>query len=189
MGDGWIENIWNDCWKTDIPKMTSSPIGRWEIRTPVSPACRYLGHLALDHRNKVQEASKGLYITGNYGSSAINKADWKATISEIDYKGKLKFKDGYGWETGLGYDFGRLRTELTYGQSNNDIKSITAQINEGENKGTVADATASGDLKITNIFLNSFTYFLSSNSFPSHLSLHYLNLVYESMKKYFIFKF
>ncbi len=78
--------------------------------------------LGASHQGAWAEDPKGLYITGNYGSSAINKADWKATISEIDYKGILKFKDGSGGETGLGYDFGRLRIDLTYGQSNNDIK-------------------------------------------------------------------
>ena len=107
--------------------------------------------------------STGIYVTGNYGSSAINQADWKATVSDLNYKGKLKFKDGSGWETGLGYDFGRLRTEITYGQSNNDIKSITAEINEGANKGTTADASASGDLKVTNIFLNSYLDFPIGN--------------------------
>ena len=67
----------------------------------------------------IAEEVKGLYVTGNYGSSGINKADWKATVSDLDYKGQLKFEDGSGWETGLGYDLGRVRTELTYGQSNN----------------------------------------------------------------------
>jgi len=105
------------------------------------------------------EESKGFYITGNYGSSSITKADWKATISNIDYKGNLQFKDGSGWESGMGYDFGTLRTELTYSQSINDIKSITAQVNEGAYKGTSASATASGDLKITNIFINSYLDF------------------------------
>jgi len=115
--------------------------------------------LGTSYEDARAENSKGLYVTGNYGSSAINEADWKATISDLDYKGKIKFEDGSGWETGLGYDFGRVRTELTYGQSNNDITSITAQINEGANKGIGAAATASGDLKITNIFLNSYLDF------------------------------
>ena len=28
------------------------------------------------------------------GWPRINKADWKATVSDLDYKGKLKFEDG-----------------------------------------------------------------------------------------------
>jgi len=149
--------------------------------------------LGTCYKDAKAEDSKGLYINGNFGSSAINKADWKATISEIDYKGKLKFKDGSGWETGLGYDFGRLRTELTYGQSNNDIKSITAQINEGLNKGTTADATALGDLQITNIFLNSyldfpigeekkFTPYIGGGIGGSKLAIDNITVVNEELK-------
>ena len=115
--------------------------------------------LGTSYEDARAENSKGLYVTGNYGSSAINEADWKATISDLDYKGKIKFEDGSGWETGLGYDFGRVRTELTYGQSNNDITSITAQINEGANKGIGAAATASGDLKISSILINGYLDF------------------------------
>ena len=115
--------------------------------------------LGTNYKDVKAEETKGLYITGNYGSSSINKADWKATISNIDYKGNLQFKDGSGWESGMGYDYGRLRTELTYSKSINDIKSITAQVNEGVYKGTSASATASGDLKITNIFINSYLDF------------------------------
>ena len=115
--------------------------------------------LGTNSKDVNAEETKGFYITGNYGSSSITKADWKATISNIDYKGNLQFKDGSGWESGMGYDFGTLRTELTYAQSINDIKSITAQVNEGAYKGTSASATASGDLKITNIFINSYLDF------------------------------
>ncbi len=115
--------------------------------------------LVASHEQAKAEDPKGLYLTGSYGSSAINTADWKATISDIDYKGKLKFRSGSGWETGLGYDFGRLRTELTYGQTSNDIKNMTAQINEGTNIGASVDSHASGDLKITNIFFNSYLDF------------------------------
>ena len=117
------------------------------------------------------EESKGLYLTGSYGSSSITKADWKAKINhsidnidtDINHKGTLKFKNGSGWETGIGYDFGRFRTELSYSQSSNDIKSITAEVNENvlgfDAKGTPQEASATGDLKISNIFINSYLDF------------------------------
>jgi len=122
------------------------------------------------------EESRGFYLTGSYGSSAITKADWKAKINlsvgdisrDINHKGTLKFKNGSGLDTGLGYDFGRFRTELSYSQSNNEIKSIKAEINENvlgyDEKGTPTQASASGDLKISNIFINSYLDFPIGNS-------------------------
>jgi len=121
------------------------------------------------------EESRGFYLTGSYGSSAINEADWKAKInlsidnisSDVNHKGTLKFKNGTGLDTGLGYDFGRFRTELSYSQSNNEIKSIKAEIDEDvlgfPVKGTQAQASASGDLNISNIFINSYLDFPIGN--------------------------
>jgi len=108
--------------------------------------------------NDVEE-SKGFYFTSNFGTSSINSANWKATISDLDYKGDVKFKSGIGWEAGAGYDFGTLRTEITFSKSQNDISSISALINEGDRKGTTAEANASGELKVKNIFINSYLDF------------------------------
>ena len=63
----------------------------------------------------------------------------------MNYIGIINLNEGSGWEAGIGYDFGKLRTELTYSESKNEINSISAEINEGELKGTTADASASGD--------------------------------------------
>ena len=100
------------------------------------------------------EESTGLYLTGNIGTSSFTSADWKAEVSGSDYKGDLKFDAGTGWELGLGYDFGRFRSELSYGNSKNDIKSISAKIN-----GTSADSSASGDLNINSILINGYLDF------------------------------
>ena len=105
------------------------------------------------------EELKGLYFTGNIGTSSFTSADWKAEVNGLDHKGDLKFDDGTGWELGLGYDFGRVRTELSYGNSNNEIKSISAKINEGTLMGTSVESSASGDLKIKNILINGYLDF------------------------------
>ena len=105
------------------------------------------------------EESTGLYLTGNIGTSSFTSADWKGEVSGLAYKGDLKFDDGTGWELGLGYDFGRFRSELSYGNSNNDIKSISAKINEGTLSGTSVESSASGDLKISSILINGYLDF------------------------------
>ena len=130
---------------------------------------------ASNYKALKAEESRGFYLTGSYGSSAITKADLKAKInlsidnisSDVNHKGTLKFKNGSGLDTGLGYDFGRFRTELSYSQSNNEIKSIKAEIDEDvlgfPVKGTQAQASASGDLNISNIFINSYLDFPIGN--------------------------
>ena len=71
------------------------------------------------------EESTGLYFTGNIGTSSFTSADWKAEVNGLAYKGDLKFDDGTGWELGLGYDFGRLRTEISYANSKNEESKKT----------------------------------------------------------------
>ena len=105
------------------------------------------------------EESKGFYFSGNYGTSSFTSADWKATVGGLSHKGDLNFDNGTGWEAGLGYDFGRLRTELSYAKSINDIESISAKVDEGILSGTVVDSSASGDLKINSILINGYLDF------------------------------
>jgi len=143
------------------------------------------------------EESKGLYLTGNIGTSSFTSADWKGEVSGLAYSefsnvfwndlidyvnqrfgleipkdiltdeereeailiGDLKFDDGTGWELGLGYDFGRFRSELSYGNSNNDIKSISVKINEGILSDTSVEQSASGDLNISSILINGYLDF------------------------------
>ena len=105
------------------------------------------------------EESTGLYLTGNFGTSSFTSADWKATVGGLSHTGDLIFDDGTGWEAGIGYDFGRVRTELSYANSNNDIESISAIIDEGILSGTAVDSSASGDLKIKNIMISGYLDF------------------------------
>ncbi len=115
------------------------------------------------------EESKGVYVTGNYGTSSFTSADWKATVNNLAHKGNLKFDNGTGWEAGLGYDFGRLRTELSYGESTNKIESITATINEGIFSGTSVISSASGDLKINNVLINGYLDFPIGRKFIKYI--------------------
>ena len=102
------------------------------------------------------EVRSEFYITGNYGTQSYTSADWKATVNNLAHKGDISFDDGTGWEGGLGYDFGWLRTEVSYGKSINEIEGITAEIDEGPLRGTPVASSASGDLKVNNILINGY---------------------------------
>ena len=125
--------------------------------------------LGINQNEVSSEESKGIYLTGNYGTSSFTSADWKATVNNLAHKGNLKFDNGTGYEAGLGYDFGRLRTELSYGESTNAIDSITATINEGNLSGTSVTSSASGDLKINNILINGYLDFPVGKKFTPYI--------------------
>ena len=111
------------------------------------------------NKNVNAKQNTKFYLTGNYGTWSITEAKWKATISDLDYVGEISLEDDNGWEAGIGYDFGKLRTEFTYSESNNEINNVSARINEGEFKGTTVEASASGDFKLTNVFINNYLDF------------------------------
>ena len=125
--------------------------------------------LGINTNEVKSEEYKGIYVSGNYGTSSFTSADWKATVNSLAHKGNLKFDNGTGWEAGLGYDFGRLRTGLSYGESTNAIKSITATINEGTLSGTSVTSSASGDLKINNVLINSYLDFPIGKKFTPYI--------------------
>tara|TARA_Y100001968_G_scaffold126347_1_gene115277 strand:- start:336 stop:1001 length:666 start_codon:yes stop_codon:yes gene_type:complete len=68
------------------------------------------------------ELEKGFYVTGSVGTGAMGDLDNTTSVTSQIYK----FDSGLSAETGIGYDFGRVRTELTYNYLNSDMKSITA---------------------------------------------------------------
>ena len=125
--------------------------------------------LGINFNEVRSEESKGIYINGNYGTSSLTNASWKATVDNLAHKGDLKFDDGTAWEAGLGYDFGRLRTELSYSESINKIESITAKIDEGILKGTSVTSSASGDLKINNVLINGYLDFPIGKRFTPYI--------------------
>ena len=125
-------------------------------KTLLASAALPIAILGINPEEVKSEESKGIYLTGNYGTSSFTSADWKATVKGLSHKGDLNFDEGTGWEAGLGYDFGTLRTEVSYTDSLNDIESINAVIDEGILSGTAVSSSASGELKIQNIMLNAY---------------------------------
>ena len=50
-------------------------------------------HSNLYYESEKSYNYKGIYSQGNYSSSSLNKAKWKATILNLAYKGKINFKE------------------------------------------------------------------------------------------------
>ena len=72
-----------------------------------------------------EEKTKGTYLVGSVGSGVMNDIDFVGG-------GTVKFDPGFSGEIGLGYDFGSVRTELTYSSlttTPEDASDIEVEVN------------------------------------------------------------
>ena len=67
-----------------------------------------------------EDKTKGVYFVGAVGIGQMADID----IHSSDGGGKMEFDSGFSGDLGIGYDFGTLRTQLTYGSINSDLTKI-----------------------------------------------------------------
>ena len=67
-----------------------------------------------------EEKTKGTYFVGSIGAGAMNDIVFSAALGG----GTATFDPGFSGEVGIGYDFGTLRTQLTYSSINSDLTKI-----------------------------------------------------------------
>jgi opacity protein-like surface antigen len=82
-------------------------------------------------------SAKGFYATIGLGASWPQNLSWDARNFPVN--GTIKGGGGFSGEAGIGYDFGAIRTELTYGYTRNSLSSIT-----GNGFGTSVSVGSSG---------------------------------------------
>lgn len=76
---------------------------------------------------------KGVYLFGSAGLGTINDIDFINV--DNNQAGKITYDNGFSPEIGIGYDFGSLRTEVSYSIINADTDKILGQsVNNDENK-------------------------------------------------------
>ena len=63
---------------------------------------------------------KGTYFVGSIGSGQMADIDIAASLGGGDFE----FDSGFSGEFGIGYDFGKLRTEFTYNATNSDLTKV-----------------------------------------------------------------
>ena len=101
-----------------------------------------LGAATPSFAEEAPSAKTGFYATLGLGANSTR--DVGVTYSELDaafgtaIKGEIKSGSGFSGDIGVGYDFGKFRTELTYVNTNIDVDSLA-----------VSTSTASGTASIT----------------------------------------
>ena len=63
---------------------------------------------------------KGTYFVGSIGAGQMADID----IAESLGGGDFEFDSGFSGEFGIGYDFGKFRTEFTYNATNTDLTTV-----------------------------------------------------------------
>jgi len=63
---------------------------------------------------------KGTYFVGSIGAGQMADIDIAASLGGGDFE----FDPGFSGEFGIGYDFGKFRTEFTYNGTNTDLTTV-----------------------------------------------------------------
>ena len=63
---------------------------------------------------------KGTYFVGSIGAGQMADIDIAARLGGGDFE----FDSGFSGEFGIGYDFGKFRTEFTYNGTNTDLTTV-----------------------------------------------------------------
>ena len=87
---------------------------------------------------------KGFYGTVGIGGAGFEDTNWNFNTGGTAYDGQFKYNSGFAWEGGLGYDFGRVRTEITYTQAEAELGVATINQTNGGSISSTGGVTVSG---------------------------------------------
>ena len=79
-----------------------------------------LSLLSISELAPLNAEEKGTYFVGSIGSGQMSDIDIAANLGG----GEFEFDSGFSGEIGIGYDFGKLRTEFTYNATNTDLTTV-----------------------------------------------------------------
>ena len=68
----------------------------------------------------INAEEKGTYFVGSIGAGQMQNIDIAANLGG----GEFEFDSGFSGEFGIGYDFGKFRTEFTYNGTNTDLSTV-----------------------------------------------------------------
>ncbi len=92
------------------------------------PSAKVFAQEKVITANPKSEEVKGFYGTLGLGYSATQDISTSDSILGISAKSNFALNGGFAGETGLGYDFGSIRTELTYIYNNASLNSLNVSV-------------------------------------------------------------
>jgi hypothetical protein len=103
--------------------------------------------LVGDVGNSDFEQATGWYLTVGAGASTPADQSWSTSDLDFDANGDITFGGGFAVDAGVGYDFGAVRTELTYSYNRASFNDISFS---GDNFNF--DASSSGVVNKNDVF-------------------------------------
>ena len=79
-----------------------------------------LSLLSITAFTPLNAEEKGTYFVGSIGYGQMQDIDIAASLGG----GEFNFDPGFSGEFGIGYDFGKIRTEFTYDATNTDLTTV-----------------------------------------------------------------
>jgi len=114
------------------------------------------------------DKGKGFYTSLSY---SINfPEDLEANIDNDHWdnvKAKFGTDDGGGIQVGLGYDFGNVRTDVTYSQTSYDVTAVSGT--KGANSLTSTEITGDKDADVSTLLFNAYWDFENNSKFTPYL--------------------
>jgi opacity protein-like surface antigen len=117
----------------------------------------------------VFEQAPGWYLTVGAGAAWPSELGFRTRSLDDNLNGDLQFGGGFSIDGGLGYDFGAIRTELTYGYTRASLNEVSVS---GFNPG------ASGIINKNDIFASAYWDIIPTGRWTPYIGggLGYTNL-------------
>ena len=127
-----------------------------------------LGAATPSFAEEAPSAKTGFYAT--LGLGAVKTSDVGVTDSDVDaavgaaVKGEIKIDTGFSGDLGVGYDFGKFRTELTYVRTTGSLDSVTGT--SGANSGTLQ---ATSDVSTDSLMVSGYYDFANKSKWTPYV--------------------
>jgi hypothetical protein len=83
--------------------------------------------LVGDVGNSSFEQATGWYFTAGVGASKPADRSWQDNVDDFNANGNIQYGGGIAADAGVGYDFGAVRTELTYSYNRASLNDISVR--------------------------------------------------------------
>ena len=120
------------------PLSISSPKEANEVAQTYIPVIGNVGSASVQ--------GTGFYITAGAGYSWPSNWNFQDNVDDANFNGHNELVGGFSADGGIGYDFGAIRTELTYvyGRSSLDKVHASGEVDGEEFSGTSSRASGNG---------------------------------------------
>lgn len=103
--------------------------------------------LVGDVGNSDFEQATGWYLTVGAGASTPSNQGWRTSDLDFDANGDFQYGGGFAGDAGVGYDFGAIRTELTYSYNRASLNDVNFR-----GSGYDFDVSSSGVINKNDVF-------------------------------------